>query len=139
MSFFELVRSVAVPLEERAGAGVDERDRAQLELRTTRLEASLTQANLDALLAARGHELEVALAVGLQDAARYLVEYPYECAEQTASLLRAPATLDDQSVGYQYIMYAKGAFVYKLMRDTLGPQKFEQLLNLSFPESGHPY
>ena len=48
--------------------------------------------------------------------------------EQTASLLRAPANLDDQSTGYQYIMYAKGAFVYKLLRDTLGDQKFDQLM-----------
>ena len=48
--------------------------------------------------------------------------------EQTASLTRAPANLDDQSVAYQYIMYAKGAFVYKLLRDTLGEQKFNQLL-----------
>lgn len=48
--------------------------------------------------------------------------------EQTASLLRAPANLDDQSIAYQYIMYAKGAFVYKLLRDTLGTQKFDQLL-----------
>lgn len=48
--------------------------------------------------------------------------------EQTASLLRAPANLDDQSAAYQYIMYAKGAFVYKLLRDTLGAQKFDQLL-----------
>ncbi|CAN5393863.1 hypothetical protein BH10ACI2_BH10ACI2_10750 [soil metagenome] len=48
--------------------------------------------------------------------------------EQTASLLRAPANLDDQSIAYQYIMYAKGAFVFKLLRDTLGPQKFDQLL-----------
>jgi aminopeptidase N len=48
--------------------------------------------------------------------------------EQTASLARAPANLDDQSTAYQYIMYAKGAFVYKLLRDTLGEQKFNQLL-----------
>ena len=48
--------------------------------------------------------------------------------EQTASLLRAPSNLDDQSIAYQYIMYAKGAFVFKLLRDTLGPQKFDQLL-----------
>jgi tetratricopeptide (TPR) repeat protein len=49
--------------------------------------------------------------------------------EQTASLMRAPANLDDQSVAYQYIMYAKGAFVFKLLRDTLGEQKFNQLLS----------
>lgn len=48
--------------------------------------------------------------------------------EQTASLLRAPANLDDQSAAYKYIMYAKGAFVYKLLRDTLGEQKFNTLL-----------
>ena len=48
--------------------------------------------------------------------------------EQTASLLRAPANLDDQSTAYQYIMYGKGAFVFKLLRDTLGAQKFDQLL-----------
>jgi len=48
--------------------------------------------------------------------------------EQTASLARTPATLDDQSIAYQYIMFAKGAFVFKLLRDTLGDQKFNQLL-----------
>ena len=48
--------------------------------------------------------------------------------EQTASLARAPSNLDDQSIAYQYIMYGKGAFVYKLLRDTMGTQKFEQLL-----------
>ncbi len=54
--------------------------------------------------------------------------------EQTASVLRAPANLDDQSIGYQYIMYAKGAFVYKLLRDTLGTQKFDQLLRTYLQE-----
>jgi tetratricopeptide (TPR) repeat protein len=54
--------------------------------------------------------------------------------EQTASLLRAPANLDDQSTGYQYIMFAKGAFVYKLLRDTLGQQKFDQLLKTFLQE-----
>ncbi len=48
--------------------------------------------------------------------------------EQTTSLLRAPANLDDQSTAYKYIMFAKGAFVYKLLRDTMGEQKFAQLL-----------
>ncbi len=48
--------------------------------------------------------------------------------EQTASILRAPATLDDQSAAYQYLMYAKGAFVFDLLRQTLGEQKFNQLL-----------
>lgn len=48
--------------------------------------------------------------------------------EQTASLLRTPANLDDQSIAYQYIMFGKGAFVFKLLRETLGIQKFDQLL-----------
>ncbi len=48
--------------------------------------------------------------------------------EQTASLVRAPSSLDDQSTAYQYIMYSKGAMVYKLLRDTLGEQKFNQLI-----------
>ena len=48
--------------------------------------------------------------------------------EQTASLARTPAVLDDQSTAYQYIMYSKGAFVFKLLRDTLGEQKFTQLM-----------
>ena len=55
--------------------------------------------------------------------------------EQTASLLRVPANLDDQSIAYQYIMYAKGAFVYKLLRDTLGAQKFDQLLRTHLQEN----
>src|SRR5262249_17233393 len=48
--------------------------------------------------------------------------------EQTASLLRAPSNLDDQSTAYQYIMFGKGAFVFILLRDTLGSQKLDQLL-----------
>ena len=55
--------------------------------------------------------------------------------EQTASLIRAPANLDDQSTAYQYIMYAKGAFVFKLLRDTLGEQKFNQLLRTYLQEN----
>ncbi|CAN5586881.1 hypothetical protein BH18ACI3_BH18ACI3_03050 [soil metagenome] len=54
--------------------------------------------------------------------------------EQTASLLRVPANLDDQSTAYQYIMYAKGAFVFKLLRDTFGSQKFDQLLKTYIQE-----
>jgi aminopeptidase N len=48
--------------------------------------------------------------------------------EQTASLSRTPANLDDQSTAYQYIMYGKGAFVFQLLRETLGDAKFNQLL-----------
>jgi len=55
--------------------------------------------------------------------------------EQTASLVRAPGNLDDQSVAYQYIMYAKGALVFKLLRDTLGDQKFDLLLRTHLKEN----
>ncbi len=55
--------------------------------------------------------------------------------EQTSSILRAPSNLDDQSTGYQYIMYAKGAFAFKLLRDTLGAQKFDQLLRTYLQEN----
>jgi tetratricopeptide (TPR) repeat protein len=48
--------------------------------------------------------------------------------EQTASLIRAPANLDDQSTAYQYIMYGKGTLVYRLLRETLGQAKFDQVL-----------
>jgi hypothetical protein len=48
--------------------------------------------------------------------------------EQTASLARVPANLDDQSIAYNYIMYAKGAFAFKLLRDTMGQAKFDQLM-----------
>ena len=48
--------------------------------------------------------------------------------EQTASLVRTPSALDDQSTAYQYIMYSKGAFAFKLLRTTLGEQKFAQLM-----------
>jgi tetratricopeptide (TPR) repeat protein len=71
-------------------------------------ESSLTSTQLDAL---RRELLEKSLTF-----------------EQTASLARAPSTLDDQSAAYQYIMYAKGAFVFKLLRDSMGAQKFDQLL-----------
>lgn len=54
--------------------------------------------------------------------------------EQTASLFRAPANLDDQSTAYQYIMYGKGPFVFKLLRDTVGAQKFDLLLRTFLQE-----
>lgn len=48
--------------------------------------------------------------------------------EQISSLAKAPSYLEDQSAAYQYIMYSKGAFVHKLLRDTIGGQKYTQLL-----------
>ncbi len=48
--------------------------------------------------------------------------------EQTVSLARAPSNLDDQSTAYQYVMYGKGAMVFQLLRQTLGAQKFSNLM-----------
>ena len=48
--------------------------------------------------------------------------------EQTASLARAPRILTTNQRLINIMMYAKGAFVFKLLRDTLGDQKFGQLL-----------
>lgn len=69
----------------------------------------------------------------LEDIHRELLEKSLTF-EQTSSLLLAPGSLDDQSVAYQYIMYGKGAFVFKLLRTTLGPEKFEQLLKTYLQE-----
>jgi aminopeptidase N len=48
--------------------------------------------------------------------------------EQTASLARAPSTLDDQSAAFQSIVFYKGAVVFRMLRDTLGKEKFANLL-----------
>jgi aminopeptidase N len=48
--------------------------------------------------------------------------------EQSASILRAPSTLDDTSPQYQSIVFYKGAMVFKMLRETLGREKFDRLL-----------
>lgn len=48
--------------------------------------------------------------------------------EQTASIIRAPSMLDDQSAAYQSIIFYKGAAVFRLLRETMGAAKFNQLL-----------
>lgn len=48
--------------------------------------------------------------------------------EQTASIARAPSALDDQSAAYQSIVYYKGAMVFRMLRETLGKEKFGQVL-----------
>jgi aminopeptidase N len=48
--------------------------------------------------------------------------------EQTASIARAPANLDDQSAAYQSIVFYKGAMVFSMLRQTLGKEKFDRLL-----------
>ncbi|HET6889994.1 MAG TPA: M1 family aminopeptidase, partial [Pyrinomonadaceae bacterium] len=48
--------------------------------------------------------------------------------EQTASIARAPSALDDQSAAYQSIVFHKGAMVFRMLRETLGKDKFDRLL-----------
>jgi aminopeptidase N len=48
--------------------------------------------------------------------------------EQTSSIVRAPAALDDQSAAYQSIVLYKGAMVFRMLRETLGKEKFNELL-----------
>jgi aminopeptidase N len=48
--------------------------------------------------------------------------------EQTASIARAPSALDDQSAAYQSIIFYKGAMVFRMLRETMGKDKFNQLL-----------
>lgn len=48
--------------------------------------------------------------------------------EQSASIARAPSTLDDQSAAYQAVIFYKGAMVFSMLRETLGPSKFDSLV-----------
>jgi tetratricopeptide (TPR) repeat protein len=49
--------------------------------------------------------------------------------EQTASIARAPGTLDDQSAAYQSIVFHKGAMVFRMLRESMGKEKFDRLLH----------
>src|SRR6185295_12402887 len=50
--------------------------------------------------------------------------------EQTASIARAPGALDDQSAAYQSIVFHKGAMVFRMLRETIGKEKFDRLLHM---------
>jgi hypothetical protein len=71
---------------------------------------------------------EATLAGGALDAAQREEQERALTFEQTASIARAPSQLDDQSAAYQSIVFYKGAMVFRLLRDTLGKEKFNQLL-----------
>jgi aminopeptidase N len=49
--------------------------------------------------------------------------------EQTSSIVRAPSALDDQSAAYQSIVFYKGAMVFRMLRETLGKEMFQQLMH----------
>jgi aminopeptidase N len=54
--------------------------------------------------------------------------------EQTASIARAPSALDDQSGAYQSIVFHKGAMIFRMLRETIGNEKFNQLLKTFLEE-----
>ncbi|HET9529427.1 MAG TPA: M1 family aminopeptidase, partial [Blastocatellia bacterium] len=48
--------------------------------------------------------------------------------EQEASISRAPAQLNDQSPAYRSVIFYKGAYVYHMLRSTIGDDKFFNLV-----------
>ncbi len=48
--------------------------------------------------------------------------------EQEASIARAPAQINDQSPAYMSVIFYKGAYVYHMLRSTIGDDKFFALL-----------
>ena len=48
--------------------------------------------------------------------------------EQEASIARAPAQLNDQSPAYKSVVFYKGAYVYHMLRGTIGDDKFFDLV-----------
>lgn len=48
--------------------------------------------------------------------------------EQEASIARAPAAINDQSPAYRSVIYYKGAYVYHMLRGTIGDEKFFNIL-----------
>lgn len=71
---------------------------------------------------------EATLTGGALDAAQRDMQERALMFEQSASILRAPSTLDDTSPQYQSVVFYKGAMVYRMLRETLGREKFDQLL-----------
>src|SRR6476661_6139478 len=71
---------------------------------------------------------ETTLSAGGLDAAQREQQERALTFEQTASIARAPNALDDQSAAYQSIVFYKGAMVFRMLRETLGKEKFNELL-----------
>jgi aminopeptidase N len=71
---------------------------------------------------------ETTLSAGALDAAQREEQERALTFEQTASIARAPSSLDDQSAAYQSIVFYKGAMVFRMLRETIGKEKFAQLL-----------
>jgi aminopeptidase N len=71
---------------------------------------------------------ESTLSAGGLDAAQREQQERALTFEQTASIARAPSALDDQSAAYQSIVFYKGSMVFRMLRETMGKEKFDQLL-----------
>jgi aminopeptidase N len=71
---------------------------------------------------------EATLQGGALDAAERDMQERALMFEQSASILRAPATLDDTSPQYQSVVFYKGAMVLRMLRESIGTDKFNQLL-----------
>ena len=71
---------------------------------------------------------ESSLSGGALDAAQREQQERALTFEQTASIARAPGALDDQSAAYQSIVFHKGAMVFRMLRETMGKEKFDNLL-----------
>jgi aminopeptidase N len=71
---------------------------------------------------------ESALSGGALDGAQREMQERALTFEQTASIARAPAALDDQSAAFQSIVFYKGAMAFRMLRQTMGNEKFNQLL-----------
>lgn len=71
---------------------------------------------------------EANLKAGTLDAAQREEQERALTFEQTASIGRAPAVLDDQSAAYQSIIFFKGSMVYRMLRETMGKDKFDTLM-----------
>ncbi len=71
---------------------------------------------------------ESTLTAGALDAAQREQQERSLTFEQTASIARAPSALDDQSAAYQSIVFYKGSMVYRMLRETMGKDKFDRLL-----------
>jgi aminopeptidase N len=48
--------------------------------------------------------------------------------EQEAAIARAPSQLNDQSPAYRSVVFYKGAYVYHMLRSTIGDEKFFNLI-----------
>ncbi|HSK62885.1 MAG TPA: M1 family aminopeptidase [Pyrinomonadaceae bacterium] len=71
---------------------------------------------------------ETTLTAGGLDAAQREQQERALTFEQTASIARAPSALDDQSAAYQSIVFYKGSMIFRMLRETIGREKFDQLL-----------